>query len=228
MNRGADRLSRVVEDLLLLAKVGDPQQGIIPADVDLVRVVDEVTDLVARHRRRKELVLHVERPAGPVVARGDATEIDRLVSNLVSNAVKYTPEGRRIAIRVLREDDRVRIEVTDEGLGISAADQEHLFDEFFRSSNPEAVRQPGTGLGLAIVKRIVERHGGDIVVESELGSGQHVHRHAAGRQLDLTSRRRPVRGCAAGAPPRGRRARTPRGGDLRWRRGRGCRGPRRR
>ncbi len=171
MNRGADRLSRVVEDLLLLAKVGDPQQGIIAADVDLVRVVDEVTDLVAVTARRKELVLDVERPAGPVVARGDATEIDRLVSNLVSNAVKYTPEGRRIAIRVLREDDRVRIEVTDEGLGISAADQEHLFDEFFRSSNPEAVRQPGTGLGLAIVKRIVERHGGDILVESELGSG---------------------------------------------------------
>ena len=99
MNRGADRLSRVVEDLLLLAKVGDPQQGLIASDVDLARVVEEVTDLVAVTARRKNLTVDVELPAGPVVARGDATEIDRLVSNLVSNAVKYTPEGRRVCIR---------------------------------------------------------------------------------------------------------------------------------
>ena len=172
MDRGADRLSRVVEDLLLLSKVGDPHQR--------------------PHRRRRRpgaggrgghrpgrghgpaartSTLDVELPAGPVVARGDATEIDRLVSNLVSNAVKYTPEGRRVSIRVSREGGRARIEVADEGLGISAADQERLFDEFFRSNNPEAVRQPGTGLGLAIVKRIVERHGGDILVDSELGAG---------------------------------------------------------
>ena len=171
MNRGADRLSRVADDLLLLSKVGDPQHGIIASDVDLRRIVDEVTDLMAVTAKRKNLALDVELPDGPVSARGDATEIDRLVSNLVSNAVKYTPEGRRVSIRVCREGDRVRIEVADEGLGISAADQERLFDEFFRSSNPEAVRQPGTGLGLAIVKRIVERHGGDIEVESELGVG---------------------------------------------------------
>jgi signal transduction histidine kinase len=93
------------------------------------------------------------------------------VANLVSNAVKYTPDGRRVAIRVSRSDDRVRIEVADEGLGISADDQQHLFDEFFRSTNPDAFSQPGTGLGLSIVKRIVERHDGDIAVSSELGCG---------------------------------------------------------
>ena len=67
--------------------------------------------------------------------------------------------------------EAVVLTVTDEGLGISSADQEHLFDEFFRSSNPEATRRPGTGLGLAIVKRIVDRHSGEIVVESKLGEG---------------------------------------------------------
>jgi signal transduction histidine kinase len=171
MGRGTGRLSRVVEDLLLMSKVGDPHHGIIPAAVDVTRIVSEIADLVDVTARRKRLELDVDLPSGPVTARGDAAEIDRLVANLVSNAVKYTPDGRRVAIRVSRSDDRVRIEVADEGLGISADDQQHLFDEFFRSTNPDAFSQPGTGLGLSIVKRIVERHDGDIAVSSELGCG---------------------------------------------------------
>ncbi len=171
MTRGTARLSRVVDDLLLLSKVGDPHHGIIATDVDLKRIVDDVTDLVSVTARRKELVIEVEAPEQPVIARGDATEIDRLVANLVSNAVKYTPAGRRVTIRLSPAGQRVRIQVCDEGLGISSDDQEHLFDEFFRSTNPEAIQQPGTGLGLAIVKRIVERHDGDIDVTSELGAG---------------------------------------------------------
>jgi signal transduction histidine kinase len=171
MGRGTGRLSRVVEDLLLMSKVGDPHHGIIPAAVDVTRIVSEIADLVDVTARRKRLELDVDLPSGPVTARGDAAEIDRLVANLVSNAVKYTPDGRKVAIRVSRSDDRVRIEVADEGLGISADDQQHLFDEFFRSTNPDAFSQPGTGLGLSIVKRIVERHDGDIEVSSELGCG---------------------------------------------------------
>ncbi len=171
MGRGVGRLSRVVEDLLMLSKVGDPHHGIIPSDVDLKRVVDDVDDLVSMIARQKQLTIEIDLPAEPVMARGDAVEIDRLVANLVSNAVKYTPDGRRVRIKVSRDQGRVRLEVADEGLGISTADQEHLFDEFFRSTNPEAFLQPGTGLGLAIVKRIVERHAGDIEVVSELGAG---------------------------------------------------------
>jgi signal transduction histidine kinase len=74
-------------------------------------------------------------------------------------------------VRLWNEGGEVRVAVTDEGLGISPADLDHLYDEFFRSTNPEAVREPGTGLGLAIVKRIVDRHRGRIEVESELGVG---------------------------------------------------------
>ena len=171
MGRGVGRLSRVIEDLLLLSKVGDPHIAIIPTDVDVKRVVDDVVDLVSVIARQKQLSLEIELPPGTVTARGDAVEIDRLIGNLVSNAVKYTPDGRRVTVTVSQEQDRVRLEVADEGLGISTGDQEHLFDEFFRSTNPEAFLQPGTGLGLAIVKRIVERHAGDIEVVSELGAG---------------------------------------------------------
>jgi signal transduction histidine kinase len=116
-------------------------------------------------------VVATDLPTEAVTAWGDAVEIDRLVTNLVSNAVKYTPEGRRVDIRLRRTGERVVLEVADEGFGISPADQAQLFEEFFRSSNPAAAQQPGSGLGLAIVKRIVERHGGDIEVTSELGTG---------------------------------------------------------
>lgn len=171
MGRGATRLSRVVEDLLLLSKVGDPHQRLIAAEVDVKRVVDEVADLVALTARHKRLTVEVDVPAEPVTAWGDVVEIDRLVTNLVSNAVKYTPEGRGIRVGLRQEDRQVQLEVADEGFGISADDQTRLFEEFFRSTNPEAAQQPGSGLGLAIVKRIVERHGGEIVVASELGAG---------------------------------------------------------
>jgi signal transduction histidine kinase len=171
MSRGTARLSRVVEDLLLMSKVGDPHHRLIPAAVDVSRIVGDVADLVDVTARQKHLDVELEVPRTPVTALGDASEIDRLVANLVSNAVKYTPDGRRVAIRVSRQGDSVRIEVSDEGLGISEADQQHLFEEFFRSTNPAATSQPGTGLGLAIVKRIVERHGGRIEVETELGTG---------------------------------------------------------
>ena len=98
MDRGADRLARVIEDLLLLSKVGDPNTPIIPVPVDLGRVVDEVLDLSSMAARRKSLDIGVETPDEPVVATGDPEEIDRVCANLVSNAVKYTPDGRSITV----------------------------------------------------------------------------------------------------------------------------------
>ncbi len=171
MGRGTARLSRVVEDLLLMSKVGDPHHQMVAASVDVTQIVGDVAELVDITARQKQLHVAVDLPVTPVTALGDASEIDRLVTNLVSNAVKYTPSGRRVEIRASRENDSVRIEVSDEGLGISESDQEHLFEEFFRSTNPEATSLPGTGLGLAIVKRIVERHGGRIDVDTKLGAG---------------------------------------------------------
>lgn len=172
MERGARRLGRVVDDLLLLARVGDPDHPVAARPVDLRTIVEDVVELTAVEAERRHLSVAVLAGADQVLANGDATELDRVVSNLVSNALKYTPEGGHISVSVTTTDDgQVELVCSDEGLGISPEDQEKLFTEFFRSSNPAAVAQPGTGLGLAIVSRIVQRHGGRIVVESELGKG---------------------------------------------------------
>ena len=93
------------------------------------------------------------------------------VGNVYANAVKYTPDGGRIHVAIERRGSDVVLSVADTGIGIASGDLATLFDEFDRSSNPDAKRRPGSGLGLAIVKRVMARHHGRVEVESELGQG---------------------------------------------------------
>jgi signal transduction histidine kinase len=118
-----------------------------------------------------DVELHLVEPDAPVRVLGDAEELPRVIDNLCSNAVKYTPAGGRIEVSVGAVDGRGEVRVADTGLGISSQDQVHLFSAFHRSTNPQALTIPGTGLGLAISRTIAELHGGDITVESELGRG---------------------------------------------------------
>ncbi len=171
IGRGTRRLQRVIDDLLLLSKVGDPDNPIIPAPVHLQPLVEDVRDLIDVVARRARVRVETEVPDAPVRADGDAEEIHRLLTNLISNAVKYSPPDTTVTMSVGCEDDTVVLTCRDQGIGISPQDQEQLFSEFFRSADPDARAQPGTGLGLAIVARIVERHRGTISVVSTLGRG---------------------------------------------------------
>ncbi|MGY2701497.1 sensor histidine kinase [Nocardioides sp. HB32] len=171
MERGTRRMVRVIDDLLLLSKVGDADNPVIPVRVDLRKIVDEAVDLITVAAGQKGLVVRIDAPDEPVLALGDATELDRVCANLVSNAVKYTPDGGAVTVSLARAEGEVVLTVADEGIGISEADVARLGTEFFRSSNPEAVAQPGTGLGLAIVSRVVARHGGRMSIRSALGEG---------------------------------------------------------
>jgi signal transduction histidine kinase len=181
MERGAQRMVKVIDDLLLLSKVGDPDNPVLTRPVDLRQVVFDVIDLVGLAAQQKDIQLRLELPEEPVFALGDADELDRLCGNLVSNAIKYTPEGGDVTVRLHLIGGEVVFTCHDEGIGMSTEDVARLGTEFFRSSNPVALSQPGTGLGLAIVRRIVERHDGRLDIESELGRGStfQVHLPAA-------------------------------------------------
>lgn len=169
--RNTGRLQRLVADMLVLSTVGDPNRPLEAKPIDLRDVIDDVNELVGVQAEAKAIKIAVDAPNEPVCAAGERDEIERLCVNLISNAVKYSPEDSEVSVRLERRADTVVLSVTDQGLGISRTDQVRLFDEFFRSSNPEATQRPGTGLGLAIVKRIVDRHAGQITVRSEIGKG---------------------------------------------------------
>jgi signal transduction histidine kinase len=102
---------------------------------------------------------------------GNPLRLGQSVSNLVSNAIKYTPEGGHISVDVAMENGQVVIKIEDDGIGISHDDLPHIFDPFYRADSPETEDIVGSGLGLSIVKTIVEKHGGRIWVDSELGEG---------------------------------------------------------
>jgi signal transduction histidine kinase len=170
VDRGAARLVRVVEDLLLLAKVGDPNLPLLTQPVPLDEVVDDVVHLtsIADQRRVKVTVVG---SADDVVAAGDPAELDILVANLVTNAMKYSPSDSPVTLTLSREGDEVCFACTDAGIGIAPEDRGQLFREFFRSDAAEVKAKAGTGLGLTIVDRIVTRHAGRIELDSELGRG---------------------------------------------------------
>jgi signal transduction histidine kinase len=102
---------------------------------------------------------------------GNEFSINEMISNLLFNAVKYTPENKTVHLDAKGHDDHVQIDVIDTGIGIPAEDIEHVFEEFFRAGNARKSERDGTGLGLSIVKQIVAQHGGKISVESREGRG---------------------------------------------------------
>ena len=170
VDRGAVRLVRVVEDLLLLAKVGDPHLPLLPRPVSLPDVLDDVVNLasIADQRRVK---VSVEGNHDEFIAAGDPAELDIMVTNLLSNAIKYSERRHRRHAHPVARRDWIVLSCQDRGIGIAPADRNQLFREFFRSELPEVKAQAGTGLGLTIVDRIVTRHLGRIEVDSVLGRG---------------------------------------------------------
>lgn len=169
--RGAARMRAVIDDLLTMAQVSDPNREFDPMAVDLRRVVHDVYDECHATASTGDVTCHAELPDGPVRVAGDPEELHRLFTNLASNAIKYTDPGGSVTVRLAAEGDTVVASVADTGIGISELDQAQLFREFFRSTNPAALSRPGTGLGLAIVARIASRHGATIELDSERDRG---------------------------------------------------------
>lgn len=171
LTRSASRLDTLVHDLLLLSRIGNPDNPLVRVPVDLGAVLDAVTEDEALRADQHHVTVRTAEIDADVLVAGDPEELLQLLANLVNNAVKYSHDGGQVDLALRREGDRVVFTCTDLGLGLSAEDREHLFDEFFRSPDPDARRRPGTGLGLAIVARITARHEGRIEVVSTLGRG---------------------------------------------------------
>jgi signal transduction histidine kinase len=139
----------------------------------LVALNDLIQDIQTRFEapaHDKGLTLRVEYPAERLNVWGDQSELDRMIGNLVSNAVKYTLKGE-VRLLLERADGAARIVVADTGIGIPEDALPHLFDEFFRANNAKDLQEAGTGLGMSIIKDLVERYDGEIEVQSVEGEG---------------------------------------------------------
>jgi len=169
--RNAGRLSNLVANLLHYSRIQGRRETVRRA-VDLAELCEASVDLL--EIRAKQAGVHLAflgSGSPPVVVFGDPEELARVIDNMVDNAVKYTPEDGSVTVSMTVSDDEVSVDVTDTGLGISPADQGHVFSAFHRSTNPNALSIPGTGLGLPIAHRIAESHGGALTLTSELGVG---------------------------------------------------------
>jgi signal transduction histidine kinase len=170
-SRGVARLGSVLEDLLTMARVADPHAVLETESVNLLELLAVVEEECVAVASAKDVDFVVHPPAEPFLVTGSPDELVRMLCNLSSNAVKYTDAGGRVDVRLARSGDEVVVTVMDTGIGISEEDQRQLFQEFFRSTNPDALERPGTGLGLAIVERIARRHSGRIELSSSAGEG---------------------------------------------------------
>ena len=171
LSANSTRLLSLIDDLLTLSRVQEDGLGFADRVVDLRKIVAAGAAVVAPTLERRELELNVELPDEPIPFLGDRDMLERVVINLVGNAVKFTPEGGRVDVALLAEPDVAVLEVADTGIGIPPEEQERLFTRFFRSSLAQQQAIPGSGLGLSIARAIVDQHGGSMSVESEPGHG---------------------------------------------------------
>ncbi len=169
IHEAARHMSEVVQGIL--SNEGVEQTDVsIDAQVDLSTLVHQVVDLAAIPAQRKRIAIVVQVEIG-IQYRGDARRLREAFDNYLSNAVKYSPPGTTITVRLRRTADAIEFSVQDQGPGLTAADRQKLFGKFTRLSARPTGGESSTGLGLSIVKTVVEQHGGSVGCDSEPGHG---------------------------------------------------------
>jgi len=171
MQAQADRMARLIDDLLSLSRI-EMKAHIAPTGtVDLVALLDHVSDALQPLAREMGVSIERNMPAGPVNVTGERDELMQVFENLVENACKYGQEGKRVLVELDRTEDGPRVTVRDLGPGIPEEHIPRLTERFYRVDVETSRSQKGTGLGLAIVKHILTRHRARLVIRSRVGQG---------------------------------------------------------
>jgi signal transduction histidine kinase len=171
VSKNAERLVTLVTDLLDVSKIEAGAIRLNLAQLDLAGVISEVVANLRPLNESKKQNVNINLPEKMPPLTGDTGRIAQVLTNLVSNACRYTPSGGTIRVDVRPEVEFVKISVTDTGIGISPEEQKKLFTKFFRAENPDVQKVGGTGLGLWIARSLVLMHGGEITVASLPGKG---------------------------------------------------------
>ena len=165
IKNAAERLSRLIEDLLSVSRI---ESGRLVARLEPVELEPVVAEVIAPYLAHRRIKVGLD---GVSTAMADRDQLVQILTNLVSNAVKYSPAGTDIAISARAEGRTVQVEVTDRGIGMTEEERSRLFEKFFRADRGEVRDVGGTGLGLYITRNLVEMQGGQIWVRSKKGKG---------------------------------------------------------
>lgn len=162
---------QIIDDILNVAKVDAGKLDIKRSETDIVKLVETAAAQFASQVKQKGHKFEVDLPGKPLIINLDALKIQMVVENLISNAIKYSPDGSRVEVKLSGTSEGVKLSVKDTGIGIAKKDQARLFAKFGRIESDYSVKVQGTGLGLYLAKQIIELHGGSIALASSPGKG---------------------------------------------------------
>jgi DNA-binding response OmpR family regulator len=171
VGNNANRLVALIADLLDVARIEAGRVELRRVAIDLPRLTRSVAESFRPQLEAKGQRLDLDLPADLPTVVGDPDRVTQILTNLVSNAHKYTPPGGQITVAAEPAGERVRVDVRDNGIGLSPDEQEQLFTRFYRANNRTTQEVGGSGLGLSITRSLVQMHGGDVVVTSAPGQG---------------------------------------------------------
>src|ERR687894_762510 len=173
LKKETERLAQLITDLLDLARLESQEQIDYPGVVDVRGVLMTVLARMRRVARKKDITLQWKRfgKAAQYTVRGDETQLTSMFTNLVDNAIKYTPSGGRVEVTGGMDGSEIIIRVSDTGIGIPEGKLPRIFERFYRIDKARSKATGGTGLGLSIVRHVAQNHGGRVTVESTPGEG---------------------------------------------------------
>jgi len=174
INKESERLSRLIENMLDFSKIEAGMKEYKFEDLSVKEMVKEVSSRFKEYMADKKMTLECEIQDTLPAVRADREAISRALFNLLDNAVKYSGKNPVIHLRAFLKEEAVFLEVQDMGAGISKDDQKKVFEKFYRSSDPASKNIEGSGIGLTLVDHIIKAHGGQVMMESDLGQGTRV------------------------------------------------------
>lgn len=171
LKKNSNRLLRLVNNLVDITYIKNGYHELNLKNQDIIKLVEDICNSVTKSERDQGINLIFDTNCEEQIIACDEDEIERILLNLISNAIKYSTQGEKIEVNVNVESDNVKIEVKDYGIGISKENLDIIFEDLTRLDNNMNRKNEGSGIGLAIVRSLVELHNGTINVESELGNG---------------------------------------------------------
>lgn len=171
IDKESDRMARLVSDLLQLSRMDHKKNNFNLSRFDIDNLIKDIVNKLDISFKEKNHIIKMGLCDKNIIINGDKDRIEQVIQNILTNAIKYTPNNGIVSINIREENEQAMISIKDNGIGIPEKDVSRIFERFYRVDKARSRDMGGTGLGLSIAKHIIEQHGGDISVKSEVGKG---------------------------------------------------------